>query len=189
MNAINTEVRRQIFGVPNKVELGETIIFIDPYEGVNTNYYTSYELKIESLEIKTTMFRPIVRFKYDDDGPQEITLERELTYYWVNKEIKIIHENSMDEFLDLIRQIKHMTKFGLSWKAFYGFSEEFAKFGYRYALTVHKSQGGTFNKVIINMKNLNLNKKVNEKNSLWYTALTRAAKKAYIFNAPYNERA
>lgn len=186
VNSVNRIVRNQIYLNPNKVELGETIIFAEPYEGSVTNYWTNYELEIKELEVKTTKFVPLFRFRYDDDGTQEITIERELTYYWINKDVRIIHESSMTDFMDVLKQLKHLTKFGLSWKAYFSFSEQFAKFGYRYALTVHKSQGGTFNTVIINMKDVNRNKNIPERNRLWYTGLTRASKKAVIFNAPYN---
>lgn len=187
INSVNSTVRNQIYGNPNKVELGETIVFSEPYEGKDIMYWTNYELKIKDLKIRTQKVTPIFKFKYEDDGMQEITIENDLTYYLINDDVKIIHESSYYDFLDMIKHIKHLTKFGLSWKAYYSFSESFARFGYRYALTVHKAQGGTFKRVIINMKNLNLNKNLPERKRLWYTAITRASKEVILYNAPYNK--
>lgn len=187
VDKVNKIIRTQIYSTPQKVEEGETIVFAEPYQGLKDNYFNSYELKIKELSVKSSLFRPIFKFSYQDDGqPQEITIEEELTYYLINNDVRIIHEDSYFKFLEITKHLKFLTKKGLTWKAYYGFVESFARFGYRYAMTVHKAQGGTFDTVVINMKTLNLNRKISERNSLWYTALTRAAKKVVIYNAPFN---
>jgi exodeoxyribonuclease-5 len=186
INKANAIIRKQLYTNPHKVEEGETIVFGEPYEGAKQIYFNSYELKIKNLDVKTGKFRPIFKFKYEDDGVQEITIEKDLTYYLINNDVKIIHEDSYYEFLDITKQLKYLTKKGLSWKAYYSFTEGFARFGYRYAMTVHKAQGGTFKTAIVNMRNLNLNKNFSERNSLWYTAITRAAQNVLIYNAPFN---
>ena len=52
---------------------------------------------------------------------------------------------------------------------------------YGYALTVHKSQGSTYDDVYIEYNNLLANKKDTEKYKLLYTAITRCANKLHIY--------
>jgi len=53
---------------------------------------------------------------------------------------------------------------------------------YGYALTVHKSQGSTYDDVFIEYGNLSINKKDTEKYKLLYTAITRSANKLHIYH-------
>lgn len=51
---------------------------------------------------------------------------------------------------------------------------------YGYGITIHKSQGSTFNTVFVNGKDINKNLTDIERKRLWYVALSRASCKAYI---------
>ena len=53
---------------------------------------------------------------------------------------------------------------------------------YGYALTVHKSQGSTYEDVYVEYNNILSNRKEIEKLKLLYTAITRSANKLYIYN-------
>jgi hypothetical protein len=57
----------------------------------------------------------------------------------------------------------------------------FIEVDYGYALTVHKSQGSTYDDVYVEYSNLMDNRKENEKNKLLYTAITRCSNKLHIF--------
>jgi ATP-dependent exoDNAse (exonuclease V) alpha subunit len=52
---------------------------------------------------------------------------------------------------------------------------------YGYALTVHKSQGSTYDNVYIEYNNLLANRKETEKDKLIYTAITRSAKQLHVY--------
>jgi hypothetical protein len=52
---------------------------------------------------------------------------------------------------------------------------------YGYALTVHKSQGSTYDDVYVEYNNLQANKKDTEKYKLLYTAITRCANKLHVY--------
>ena len=52
---------------------------------------------------------------------------------------------------------------------------------YGYVLTVHKSQGSTYDDVYVEYNNLMLNKKSEERYKLLYTAITRCANKLHLF--------
>lgn len=53
---------------------------------------------------------------------------------------------------------------------------------YSYGITVHKSQGSTYDNVAVNLPNLYLNRKDNERNRLIYVALSRASKMNILMN-------
>ena len=52
VDLMNMEVRRRIYGTPAKIELGETIVFDEPYD----DYYTNQEVKVEKLFKRRTNF-------------------------------------------------------------------------------------------------------------------------------------
>lgn len=54
------------------------------------------------------------------------------------------------------------------------------QFDHAYGITVHKTQGSTYKYIFINGKNLNKNSNKEEWLKLWYVALSRCSKKAYI---------
>ena len=51
---------------------------------------------------------------------------------------------------------------------------------YGYGITIHKSQGSTYNTVFVNGKDINRNSNELERKRLWYVALSRASHKVYI---------
>lgn len=51
---------------------------------------------------------------------------------------------------------------------------------YGYGITIHKSQGSTYNTVFVNGKDINKNMTLSERRRLWYVALSRASTKAVI---------
>jgi len=60
-------------------------------------------------------------------------------------------------------------------------SSNYLEVDYGYAITVHKSQGSTYDDVYIEYNNLLANKKDTEKYKLLYTAITRCANKLHIY--------
>jgi hypothetical protein len=84
---------------------------------------------------------------------------------------------------------------GKAWREFYEFKDEFLlmtpllknntllckkDLDFGYGLTIHKSQGSTYNTVFISGKDINKNFVDNERKKLWYVALSRASNKVYI---------
>jgi hypothetical protein len=70
----------------------------------------------------------------------------------------------------------------LPWEASYYLKEQKASFKYNHAITVHRSQGSTYDKVIIDVSDLNKNKNLKEKTRMFYTALTRAKTLVILYN-------
>jgi hypothetical protein len=178
VNAMNSLLRIKLYGMPNKIEQDEYIVFGEPYEDLNgTLHSTNSELEIKTVEIKEQKFT-IVSDKKGISWEMKI----DLSYYLINGSIRIVHESSELFFYNAIKRIKEAIKREeCTWRTYFEFTEQFAKFHYQYALTVHKSQGSTYNTVIINQLDLNFNRNLPEKTRLWYTAITRASNKAIMY--------
>jgi energy-coupling factor transporter ATP-binding protein EcfA2 len=67
------------------------------------------------------------------------------------------------------------------WEMFWEFKQRFHDVHYAYSLTVHKSQGSTFQDVFVDVPNLMVNPKIMERNQLCYVAFTRAAQRLFIY--------
>lgn len=99
---------------------------------------------------------------------------------------------------DLLENAKSQRT-GRSWKQFYNFRDAHVliesvlttRYGknvlvakkdldYGYGITIHKSQGSTYNTVYVNGKDINRNTTDSERLRLWYVALSRASNKAII---------
>jgi ATP-dependent exoDNAse (exonuclease V) alpha subunit len=192
VDAVNNKVRELIYGGnPAKIELGETIVLNAPY---GDKFYANEEITINTLRTE----KITVRHKYAATqlfGSGDI-VEIELMVYVINegsgvhinkrfpKGILVIHEDSQNDFdawkQDYLQQCKTRTKF---WKDYYATFEQFADFKYNHALTVHKSQGSSFDKTIVNVANICLNNNTSERDKMLYTAVTRSSNLLILYNA------
>jgi exodeoxyribonuclease-5 len=113
-----------------------------------------------------------------------ITLE---FYKIKTKELKddiyVITKNSKDiyeKYLEDVKQYcirKHDQKL---WPMYYAMRNWSARINYSYATTIHKSQGSTYENVIVIMDDIDKNRNIYELNKLCYTAYTRARKKLIL---------
>ena len=60
-------------------------------------------------------------------------------------------------------------------------TSSYLEIDYGYVLTVHKSQGSTYDNVYVEYSNILSNSKELEKNKLLYTAITRCINKLHIY--------
>ncbi len=94
-----------------------------------------------------------------------------------SRRLRVLHENEGDR-LALILKGHAQSK---SWKSFWELKQFFHDVNYAYSLTVHKSQGSTFQDVFVDLPNLMTNPKVTERNQLCYVAFTRAARRLFLY--------
>jgi exodeoxyribonuclease-5 len=190
VDKINKKVRERIYGTPHKIEEGETLVFNAPYK---EDYFTNQELLVNSVRIIEKDFRYLSNKDGVDDpeSPNPMYQTAKLKCYsvnpvWVEKSafsdegwndsIFVVHEDSEGEFTRMNKLMKDKAKFAeIGWRDYYEFFEQFADLTYNHAITVHKSQGSTYQQVIVNISNLNINKNQKELTRLLYTAITRAS--------------
>lgn len=175
---MNFMVRKEIYGNPNKIELGESLIFNAPYE---EDYFTNQEIKVEKLNVLEKSFD--IRVKSNKVTDTYETENYKFKVYEINGSILALHEDS-DKLWDTLKKklLTNVKQKLLEWVDYYSFVELLADLKYNHAITVHKSQGSTYEKTIVNVRNLNMNKRDVEKERLFYTAITRASKMLILYN-------
>ncbi len=92
------------------------------------------------------------------------------------RKLRVLHEDEQQRFQGLLSDYSEKKQ----WMAFWDYKQLFHDVSYAYSLTVHKSQGSTFQDVFVDVPNLMLNRKVTERNQLYYVAFTRAAKRLFL---------
>ncbi len=92
------------------------------------------------------------------------------------RKLRVLHEDEQQRLKGLLSD--HAEK--KQWMSFWDYKQLFHEVSYAYSLTVHKSQGSTFQDVFVDVPNLMLNRKVTERNQLYYVAFTRAAKRLFL---------
>lgn len=195
VDKINALVRKEVYGTPKKIEQGETMVVNTPYK---EKYYTNEEIRVVNVETKELN----LQYVNATDGvinPKEGDLAAlgiaKLTCYVITCEklheetieelpkLLVIHEKSEAEFKKIKNILARKAKIAeVKWTDYYHFIEQFADLKYNHAITVHKSQGSTYKRAIINVKNINMNRDKKEKAKLLYTAVTRASNLLILYN-------
>jgi exodeoxyribonuclease-5 len=91
---------------------------------------------------------------------------------WLN----VLHEASQAEYDKLLKLYAEEKR----WQEFWDLKNLFANLNYAYCLTIHKSQGSTFQNVFVDIPNALINKNIRERNQLLYVAVTRASKRLFV---------
>lgn len=93
------------------------------------------------------------------------------------KTLRVLHESvhaDMNAKLDFLAREKR-------WMEFWDLKQYFHQVDYAYSLTIHKSQGSTFQDVFVDVSSMAANRNAVERNQLCYVALTRAAKRLFLY--------
>jgi hypothetical protein len=181
VDEMNALVRERIYGKPRKIEQGEQLVFDAPHG----NHFTNEEVRVEKLELVAD-FIPVPRrdTKFDrNNAPINGTDKIKLRFYRINESFNIIHEDSQKMFTTICNDLQlNCKKYGWDWRGWFYFVELFAQTKYNHAITVHKSQGSTYQRAIVNIGNINFNRNEEEKTRMLYTAVTRAAQLVILNN-------
>ena len=185
--ALNKKIRGYRYpNSTNKIEIGEKLVTFAPFVRTDPTTNVSHTLLQNNEGITVKGFEVISR---NFDGA-------DLKIYWTKVEsdkgeslmLPIIHEDSQED-LDLILEHfvslakeKNIPAFEAAdrWRSFYKFKEYFAAVGYNYAITAHKSQGSTYVNTAIMVEDIMINRKVEERNRILYTAVTRPSHKLLL---------
>lgn len=103
----------------------------------------------------------------------EIEIRTETGYKTKARVVKPNYRNKLSQKLKKLAKEKE-------WKAFWSVKEAFSDIRHCYAMTTHKSQGSTFEQVVIDSIDIDRNRETLNRNQLYYVAMTRASKKVII---------
>lgn len=165
---MNSMIRNTLYNNPmNKIVPGERLIVDEPIlRDKAVMYTTNDEVEVQDYDIVTlpynTQYYKVYNTKLTDGNI-----------------INILHEDSQEDYDAYIKatvELARTTKNRNYWREMYRFKETFAQVKYNYAITCHKSQGSTYQHVFMCMNDINFCKDPNDKQALWYTGVTRAAK-------------
>lgn len=104
-----------------------------------------------------------------------------LYYYDINNEISVVAKRSVNTFNKMLKTIARMcANQVMPWKDYWKLKENFAGVQYKYGMTVHRSQGSTFDNCIVDTGDILRNPNKVEQDRMIYTALTRTANMNYL---------
>lgn len=167
-----------------KLYIGEKLIFNENY-GFNETFSFNTSEEITTLDYDIAEIKLPVMFENNPKLSKYIVEYIVFKIYVINpgsiktpdylpEGIIWIHEDSEKMFNETLERIKNncVKRFN-NWGYYYYFKSLFADLTYCHAKTVHKSQGKTYENVIINLFDINRNTNKKEKERLIYTAVTR----------------
>ena len=115
----------------------------------------------------------------------ELKFAKDIYKYWEvgvrtemsSKQAKllILHEDSKDLHTRRVKDFASKKQ----WSSYFDLSRMFDDVGYGYALTVHKAQGSSINKVFLDLEDI---RRSPDRQKLLYTALTRAKEAVFVLN-------
>lgn len=174
---INAYVRQGLFGekAPQYI-VGEKLIATRPIisgrEIVMTN---SSEGTIASAQLTELNGFDVWNLRVDTD------LGTRLRVYCIDEGSKSALLLKLDDLKQQALELpNYSTERKAKWREYFALRDKFAPLNHCYALTVHKSQGSTFNNVYVALSDILKNRKIQERNQLLYVAYSRAAKKLVI---------
>lgn len=111
-----------------------------------------------------------------EEGPWQVWFLEVMTDGKKHRSLTVLHDRSRGLFDSLLKQYAEERR----WQEFWELKSLFHDVNYAYCLTIHKSQGSTFQNVFIDMPNIGINPNVGERNQLLYVGVTRAAQRVFL---------
>ena len=175
---------QKVAGLPDYIK-GDKVITDKPVfheDGSTIIFNTNEELIIDEITTVSEFFK----------GEEYKIYQAQVTNIWDNKKrnvIPIIHESSkrkLDLNLEKLKQLAKKEKQPQNarrrWIEYYQLDKKFAKLKYLPSMTTYKSQGSTYENVIVNLADIDHINKRSEKLQHLYVGVTRASKRVYVFS-------
>ena len=163
---LNQMIRRAIYGATAlRFVPGERLIAITPC------------LEDDTIILPTSAECQVLEARRGRQGEWPVWFLSVETEEGTYKTLHVLHESGASEMklkLDLLAREKR-------WMEFWDLKQIFHGVDYAYSLTIHKSQGSTFQDVFVDIPSMAVNSNVIERNQLCYVAFTRAAKRLFLY--------
>ncbi len=174
----NDKIREIIYGNNcGKLCVGEKMVcnkpILDNKNRVLLNNNDEFEVLSFTLKRETT------GYKFYYHLLEILSNDKKYTIKLLADESKDIYSQALAK-LKLAAQESYSAYKKAAWVKYFRLLDKYADVKYNYALTVHKSQGSTFENAIVIKCDINRVFNTNERNKLLYTAVTRAKSKLFI---------
>lgn len=187
---LNQKIHEALFGKDSDYSKGDMLILNSPYDlpDVNATMENSSEIQIKSIQDEDT----------DEFGVHTLYLETNGTAYTRtgNEQkdcvIQVVSRNDIGLYNQKLQELasyaKRQTNRALkkqAWNDFWEYKGRYADVDFGYAITAHKSQGSTYDIVVVDEKDIMGTTATSnqEKSELIYTALTRPRKTAIVISS------
>lgn len=188
VDRINEVIRTKLFGKKcARYVVGERVVTGGPIKGAEGDILlgTDEECVVHHINENSSV--------YDEESGTEfrtIQLVLEPLYLEGQHVVEVLHEDEEDRFQaqldDMSRAAKtdpqHSRKL---WAKFWAFKELFADIRYCYCITVHRSQGSTYDRVFVDVKDILRNRKRQERQRLIYVGFSRPRHQLFINKRKY----
>ncbi|HEY9877717.1 MAG TPA: AAA family ATPase [Leptolyngbyaceae cyanobacterium] len=166
VNQLNQKIRTAIYG-PNAARFvpGERLIAINPC------------LEEEAIVLPTSAECEVLQVIKGREGNWPIWFLEIETEDGKFKTLRVLHESGVADYQAKLSVFANEKR----WQEFWDLKQFFHEVDYAYSLTIHKSQGSTFQDVFVDLPSMRANPNVVERNQLCYVAFTRAAKRLFIY--------
>lgn len=187
---LNQKIHEALFGKDSDYSKGDMLILNSPYDlpDVNATMENSSEIQIKSIQDTDV----------DEFGAHTLYLETNGTAYTRtgNEQkdcvIQVVSRNDIGLYNQKLQELasyaKRQTNRALkkqAWSDFWEYKGRYADVDFGYAITAHKSQGSTYDIVVVDEKDIMGTTATSnqEKSELIYTALTRPRKTAIVISS------
>lgn len=187
---LNQKIHEALFGKDSDYSNGDMLILNSPYDlpDVNATMENSSEIQIKSIQDTDV----------DEFGVHTLYLETNGTAYTRtgNEQkdcvIQVVSRNDIGLYNQKLQELasyaKRQTNRALkkqAWSDFWEYKGRYADVDFGYAITAHKSQGSTYDIVVVDEKDIMGTTVTSnqEKSELIYTALTRPRKTAIVISS------
>lgn len=187
---LNQKIHEALFGKDSDYSKGDMLILNSPYDlpDINATMENSSEIQIKSIQDEDT----------DEFGVHTLYLETNGTAYTRtgNEQkdcvIQVVSRNDIGLYNQKLQELasyaKRQTNRALkkqAWSDFWEYKGRYADVDFGYAITAHKSQGSTYDIVVVDEKDIMGTTATSnqEKSELIYTALTRPRKTAIVISS------
>ena len=177
VNAINQAVRAKLYGKDCATyEVGERVVTGKPI-------YSDRDLILSTDEECIVRNSQLSSFMCEESGKEYntylLTIEPVYDETVSTVTCHVIHESSQLEFTEDLNELYRRAEKSDSrqmWAKYNAFKDLFSDIRYCYCITVHRSQGSTYQTVMVDVDNILKNRRKQERNQLLYVAFSRAAK-------------
>lgn len=187
---LNQKIHEALFGKDSDYSKGDMLIFNAQYDLPETKGVIENSAEIQIKDIDDT--------DVDEYGIHTLYLETTGTAYSVTGQeikdctIQVVSRQDIGKYNQKLAELasvaKRQTNRALkkqAWKEFWEYKGRYADVDFGYAITAHKSQGSTYDIVVVDEKDIMGTTATSnqEKSELIYTALTRPRKTAIVISS------
>lgn len=177
--AYNQRIRKEVFGedAPQFVK-NDIIMFQNNYKSVDNDFSNSDEFSIETITESVDGGYKIFNIGVDVKG-------KIAKFSVLNSEDKSKFDKDVAQLFSRAKEMPRGNMRSQAYKDAWALKNKFADIDYAYAITSHKSQGSTYDNVIVDIKDINGVSATSSKSKSRsiYTALTRAKTNSIVIAA------